>query len=319
VPWSSTLVRRRNEGLGEERNGVEVAIRTEGLTKAYGSFRALDDLDLEIRTGEVFGYIGPNGAGKSTTIRLLLDLLRPTSGRAEVLGMDVRRQGIAVRRRLGYLAGELALYEQLTGRQMLGDLARLRGGVETSYVATLAERFGLPLDKPIRELSKGNKQKVGLIQAFMHRPEVLILDEPTSGLDPLLQRTFHELVGEVAAQGATVLMSSHVLSELEHVADRVAMIRTGKLLAVERIEDLKRTAPHRVAVTFAAPVSAEELAGVPGVDTVDVRGTLARFTVHGPMDPMIKAIAQHEVVTLTAEEPDLEELFIDRYEAAADG
>jgi ABC-2 type transport system ATP-binding protein len=299
--------------------GVEVAIRTEGLTKAFGSFRALDNVDLEIRPGEVFGYIGPNGSGKSVTIRLLLDLLRPTSGHAEILGMDVRRQGIAVRRRLGYLAGELALYEQLTGRQTLHHLARLRGGVDTAYIAELAERFGLALDKPIRELSKGNKQKVGLIQAFMHRPDVLILDEPTSGLDPLLQRAFHELVGEVAAGGTTILMSSHVLSELEHVADRVAMIRAGKLLAVERIEDLKRTAPHKVAVTFAAPVSAEELSDVPGVGDVDARGTLARFTVHGAMDPMIKAIARHAVVTLTAEEPDLEELFIDRYEAAPGG
>ena len=298
---------------------VEVAIRTEGLTKAYGSLRALDDVDLEVRSGEIFGYIGPNGSGKSTTIRLLLDLLRPTSGRAEVLGMDVRREGIAVRRRVGYLAGELALYEQLTSREMLRDLARLRGGVDRAYVADLADRFGLPLDKPIRELSKGNKQKVGLIQAFMHRPDVLILDEPTSGLDPLLQRAFHELVGATAAQGATVLMSSHVLSELEHVADRVGMVRAGRLLAVERIEDLKRTAPHKVAVTFTAPVSAEELSGLPGVDAVDARGTLARFTVHGAMDAVIKAIARHEVVTLTAEEPDLEELFIDRYEAAADG
>jgi ABC-2 type transport system ATP-binding protein len=298
---------------------VDVAIRTEGLTKAFGSFLAVEDLDLEIRTGEVFGYIGPNGSGKSVTIRLLLDLLRPTRGHAQVMGMDVRRQGIAVRRRLGYLAGELALYEELTGRQMLRDLARLRGGVDQEYVAQLGERFGLPFDKPIRELSKGNKQKVGLIQAFMHRPDVLILDEPTSGLDPLLQRAFHELVGEAAAEGATILMSSHVLSELEHVADRVAMIREGRILAVERIEDLKRTAPHKVAVTFAAPVSGDELSDVPGVGDVDARGSLARFTVHGPMDPLIKAIARHEVVTLTAEEPDLEELFIDRYQAASDG
>jgi ABC-2 type transport system ATP-binding protein len=298
---------------------MEVAIRTEGLTKAYGSFVALDGLDLEIHAGEVFGYIGPNGAGKSTTIRLLLDLLRPTRGRAEILGMDVRRQGVAVRRRLGYLAGELALYDQLTARQLLRDLARLRGGVEESYAAALGERFGLPFDKPIHELSKGNKQKVGLIQAFMHRPDVLILDEPTSGLDPLLQRTFHELVGETAAQGATILMSSHVLSELEHVADRVAMIRAGRLLAVERIEDLKRTAPHRLTVTFAAPVPADELAQVPGVGAVDVRGSLARFTVRGQMDAIVKAIARHEVVTLTAQEPDLEELFLDRYEEASDG
>jgi ABC-2 type transport system ATP-binding protein len=298
---------------------LDTAIRTHGLSKAYGSFLALDGLDLEVVRGEVFGYIGPNGSGKSTTIRLLLDLLRPTRGRAEILGMDVRRQGIEVRRRVGYLAGELALYEQLTGRQMLRNLARLRGGVDESYVATLTERFGLPSDKQIREMSKGNKQKVGLIQAFMHRPDVLILDEPTSGLDPILQRTFHELVAEVAAGGTTVLMSSHVLSELEHVADRVAMIRAGKLLAIERIEDLKRTAPHKMAVTFAAPVDGAELSAIPGVDGLDVRGPLARFTVHGPMDPVIKAIARHEVVTLDATEPDLEELFLDRYEAAAGG
>jgi ABC-2 type transport system ATP-binding protein len=298
---------------------LDTAIRTQGLSKAYGSFLALDGLDLEVVRGEVFGYIGPNGSGKSTTIRLLLDLLRPTRGRAEILGMDVRRQGIEVRRRVGYLAGELALYEQLTGRQMLRNLARLRGGVDESYVATLTERFGLPSDKQIREMSKGNKQKVGLIQAFMHRPDVLILDEPTSGLDPILQRTFHELVAEVAAGGTTVLMSSHVLSELEHVADRVAMIRAGKLLAIERIEDLKRTAPHKMAVTFAAPVDGAELSAIPGVDGLDVRGPLARFTVHGPMDPVIKAIARHEVVTLDATEPDLEELFLDRYEAAAGG
>ena len=294
---------------------METAIRTEDLTKSYGSVTALAALDLEVRRGEVFGYIGPNGAGKSTTIRLLLDLLRPTRGRAEILGMDVRRRGVEVRRRIGYLAGELALYEELTGRELLSFLARLRGGVERAYVATLADRFGLPVDRPIHELSKGNKQKVGLIQAFMHRPDVLILDEPTSGLDPLLQRTFHELVGETRDAGATVLMSSHVLSELEHVADRVAMIRAGRLLAVEAIEDLKRSAPRQVAVTFAAPVPDGAFATLPGVSGVDVRGTLARFTVHGGMDAVVKAIAAHEVVSLTAQEPELEELFLDRYEA----
>jgi ABC-2 type transport system ATP-binding protein len=294
---------------------VEAAIRTFDLTKTYRQVAALAALDLEVERGEVFGYIGPNGAGKSTTIRLLLDLLRPTRGRAEVLGMDVRRRGVEVRRRLGYLAGELALYEESTGRELLTFLAKLRGGVERSYVAALADRFGLPLDRPIRELSKGNKQKVGLIQAFMHRPEVLILDEPTSGLDPLLQRTFHELVAEVSGEGATVLLSSHVLSELEHVADRVAMIRAGRLLAVERIEDLKRSAPRKVAVTFAAPVATGAFDGLPGVTDVDVRGALARFTVHGGMDAVVKAVARHEVVSLTAQEPELEELFLDRYDA----
>jgi ABC-2 type transport system ATP-binding protein len=294
---------------------ADAAIRTHDLTKAYPKVTALDGLDLEVARGEVFGYIGPNGAGKSTTIRLLLDLLRPTRGSAEILGMDVRRRGVEVRRRLGYLAGELALYEESSGRELLTFLAKLRGGVDRTWVAALADRFGLPLDRPIRELSKGNKQKVGLIQAFMHRPEVLILDEPTSGLDPLLQRTFHELVAEASAEGATVLLSSHVLSELEHVADRVAMIRAGRLLAVERIEDLKRSAPRKVAVTFAAPVPADGFAGLPGVSDVDVRGALARFTVHGGMDAVVKAIAGHEVVSLTAQEPELEELFLDRYDA----
>ena len=294
---------------------MEATIRTYDLTKTYRQVAALVALDLEVERGEVFGYIGPNGAGKSTTIRLLLDLLRPTRGRAEVLGMDVRRRGVEVRRRIGYLAGELALYEEATGRELLTFLAKLRGGVERAYVATLADRFGLPLDRPIRELSKGNKQKVGLIQAFMHRPEVLILDEPTSGLDPLLQRAFHELVAEVSGAGATVLLSSHVLSELEHVADRVAMIRAGRLLAVERIEELKRTAPRKVAVTFAAPVAPGAFDGLPGVTDVDVRGPLARFTVHGGMDALVKAVARHEVVSLTAQEPELEELFLDRYEA----
>ncbi len=301
---------------------MEAAIRTDGLTKAFrhGRVLALDALDLEVRHGEVFGYIGPNGAGKSTTIRLLLDLLRPTSGRAEILGLDVRRRGLEVRRRLGYLAGELKLYERMTGRELLHFLARLRGGVDHRYVDQLGERFGLPFDRPIRELSKGNKQKVGLIQAFMHRPDVLILDEPTSGLDPLLQRTFQELVAETSAAGATILLSSHVLSELEHVAHRVAMIRSGKLLAVETIEDLKRAAPRQVVVTFGGPVAAAELGALPGVDGVETDGAVARFTVHGTMDAVVKGIAHHEVVTLTAQEPDLEELFLDRYhQAVVDG
>jgi ABC-2 type transport system ATP-binding protein len=296
-----------------------ITIRTEGLTKAFRQVVALDSVDLEVRSGEVFGYIGPNGAGKSVTIRLLLDLLRPTRGRAEILGMDVRQRGLDVRRRVGYLAGELALYERMTGRQLLTFLARLRGGVERGYAVKLAERFGLPPDRPIHELSKGNKQKIGLVQAFMHRPDVLILDEPTSGLDPLLQQTFQELVAEVKADGATVLLSSHVLSELDQVADRVAMIRGGRLIAVEAVEDLKRRAPRRVSVTFSDPVPAGAFAGLAGVNDVDVRGRLARFEVSGGMDAVIKAIAAHEVVSVTAQEPDLEALFLHRYEASGEG
>ena len=243
----------------------------------------------------------------------MLDLLRPTAGSAEILGHDVNREGLAVREQIGYLAGELALYEELSSRELLEFLARLRGGVEWAHVEHLAERFGLELDRPIANLSKGNKQKVGLTQAFMHRPRVLILDEPTSGLDPLLQRTFHELCSETRAEGATILLSSHVLSELEHVADRVAMIRAGRLLAVEEIAELKRSAPRRVVVTFAEPIPPETFERLPGVAEVEARGKVISFQTHGGIDAVTKAIAEHEVVSLTVQEEDLEELFIDRF------
>src|SRR5579862_5626611 len=226
------------------------AIETSGLSKTYGnSVRALVGLDLRVERGEVFGFLGPNGAGKSTTIRLLLDLIRPTSGRAALLGLDAQRSPVEAREQVGYLPGDLRLLDRLTGRAQLDSLVRLRGG-EAPLRGELCERFGAVLDRPIRELSKGNRQKLGLVQAFMHRPPLLILDEPTSGLDPLLQEEFRALVRETAADGRTVFLSSHSLDEVQHAADRVGIIRAGRLLDVDSVASLRERALRHVTVVF---------------------------------------------------------------------
>lgn len=293
------------------------AIKTHGLTKRYrGSVTALDDLQLEVDRGEAFGFIGPNGAGKTTAIRLLLGLLRPTSGSAEVLGLDVARKGIELRRLVGYLPGDLHLDRRLSARQSLIYFAQLRGMATMTESWRLAERLGLALDRPVSELSKGNRQKIGLIQAFQHSPQLVILDEPTSGLDPMLQQTFHELIWELREAGGTAFISSHILSELEHSADRVGMIRSGKLIAVETIGNLRRAAPHRVAIRFAQEVPAGLFDQVDGVTGVEVTGSLARLLVAGPMDAVIKTAATQQVVSLDSAEPDLEEIFLHYYREA---
>ncbi|HEY7562937.1 MAG TPA: ABC transporter ATP-binding protein [Gaiellaceae bacterium] len=289
------------------------AIQAEGLTKSYGSSRGVVDLAFEVERGEVFGYLGPNGAGKTTTIRLLLDLIRPTRGRASVLGLDARRDSVEVRRHVGYVPGELALYPRLTGREHLSFYASLRGGVDPRAVDDLVERLDLDLDRPVADLSKGNRQKIALAQALMHRPELLVLDEPTSGLDPLVQQEFYRLVRERTAAGGTVLLSSHVLSEVEHVADRVAIVREGRLVVVEDVAGLKARAVRRLVVHFAAPVAAEPLASLPGVRSVEADGTGLRFEVEGSLDTLVKAIAAHEVVDIVSHEPDLEEIFLSYY------
>ena len=240
-------------------------VRAEGLTKLYGRERGVVDLHFEIQAGEVFGFLGPNGAGKTTTIRLLLDLIRPTRGRVELFGVDPRRSA-SLRRRLGYLPGDLRLYERLTGRELFDYFAHLRGLADLGAAPALAERLELELDRPLGALSKGNRQKAGLVQAFMHRPELLILDEPTSGLDPLVQQTFYELVEEARAGGATVFLSSHVLPEVQHVADRVGLVREGKLVLVAGVEELRARARARVSVTFAAPPAADAFTGVADVE-----------------------------------------------------
>ncbi len=292
---------------------ADVVIRTEGLVKDYRTVRALDGLDLEVRRGEVFGFLGPNGAGKSTTIRILLDLLRPTSGTVEVLGVAPAAGGPALRARIGYLPGELVTQGRRTAGELLGHLAALRGGRGADRIGPLAARFGLDLERPIRGLSKGNKQKVGVVQAFMHTPELLILDEPTSGLDPLLQREFLDLVGEARDGGATVLMSSHVLSEIEEVAGRVAIIREGRIFDVDEVAVLRQRAGQHVVLRFADPVEVGEFATVDGVEDPAVEGTTLTCRLHGPPDPLLKVAARHRVMAWSAADRDLEDLFLDFY------
>ncbi|HXE46320.1 MAG TPA: ABC transporter ATP-binding protein [Conexibacter sp.] len=289
------------------------AIETEALGKRYGRHAALVDLDLRVRRGEVFGFIGPNGAGKTTTIRLLLDLIRPTSGRASVLGLDVRRDGVEVRRRVGYLPGDLALYEDLTAAQQLAFLARLRGRPELDP-RPLAERLALDLHRPVKALSRGNKQKVGLVQAFMHDPEVLILDEPTTGLDPLIQHEFAAMVGEARERGRTVFLSSHVLSDVERLADRVGLLRAGRLVLVDDVGALKARVTRRIELHFADPPPAGAFAGLAGVQAVEQAGERVTLTVNGPVDAVLKRAATFRTLTLASHEPDLEDIFLQLYE-----
>jgi ABC-2 type transport system ATP-binding protein len=291
----------------------EIAIRTEGLVKDYGRTRALDGLDLEVRTGEVYGFLGPNGAGKTTTIRLLLDLIRPTRGRATVLGLDPVTNGVELRRRVGYLAGDFVVDGRQTARELLTYLGHLRGGVGPARIEELAQRLDLDLGRKIRSLSRGNRQKVGVVQAFMHDPELLILDEPTSGLDPFLQQEFSAMLNEGASTGRTVFMSSHVMSEVQRNADRVGIIRLGRLTTVEGIDQLHQRSRRRIEIVFDGPVTPQEFASIEGVSDVMVDGPLLRCRLDGRADELMKAIARHGVVSISAEEPDLEELFFDRY------
>ncbi len=288
-------------------------IVTEALTKSYGSRRGVVDLTFSVAPGEVFGYLGPNGAGKTTTIRTLLDLIRPTSGRASVFGLDSHRDAVRIHARVGYLPGEFSLYDHMTGAEYLTYLASLRGGIPAARIVELAERLDVDLSARIGTLSHGNRQKVGLIQAFMHRPELLVLDEPTQGLDPLIQHEFYRLIEETRAEGRTVFLSSHVMPEVERVCDRVGIIREGRLVAVEDIGELRAKELRTLEIRFAEPVPAEAFAGVPGVREVELAGDLARVTVSGPMDALIKRIATFEVVDLTSHEPSLEEIFLAFY------
>jgi ABC-2 type transport system ATP-binding protein len=298
---------------------MNAAIQAQGLVKSYGRTRALDGLDLEVRVGEVFGFIGPNGAGKSTTIRVLMDLLRPDAGRAAVLGQAPAEGGPALRARIGYLPGERAMKGPVRAGDHLAHLAALRGGRGRDRIAALAERFGLDLDRPLRALSKGNKQKVGVIQAFMHEPELLVLDEPTSGLDPLLQHEFLGLVRERAAAGATVFMSSHVLREVESVADRVAVIRAGRIVDVDSVRGLRERAGQRVALTFAAPPERAAFAHVAELHDVRLDGATLTGLLRGAPDALLKAAARFDVVAWSARDRDLEDLFLDVYRLGAAG
>lgn len=296
------------------------AIATRALIKDYGATRALDGLDLEVSCGEVFGFLGPNGAGKSTTIRVLLDVLRPTSGHVEVLSTDPRAGGAALRARIGYLPGELALPPGARTGQLLEQMSRLRGGAGCERIAPLAERLGLDLTRRVGQLSKGNRQKIGLVQAFAHDPELLILDEPTSGLDPLLQREFLAMVREARDHGATVFMSSHVLSEVQEVADRVAVVRAGRIVDVDDVTALRQRAGQRVELTFAEPVGGAAFAQLRDVEDLALEplgsGTRLTCLLRGEPNALLKAAASHQITRWSAEDRELEELFIDFYRDA---
>ena len=290
------------------------AIETAGLTKYYGRTRGIEDLDLRVEQGEVFGYLGPNGAGKTTTIRLLLDLIRPTRGQAAIAGIDTRLRSVETRRLTGYLPGELKPPARSTAMEFLSFLARLRGGVDARAIGKLAERLGLDLTRRMRDLSKGNKQKAGVIAAFMHDPELLILDEPTSGLDPLRQQDVLELITERAAAGRTVFLSSHELDQVEHVAERVGIVRDGRLVAVETIATLKERAVRRVEVRLAdATPATDRLGDLPGVRDFSIEDGVVRLAIEGSMDALVKELAKLPVQTLTSEAPELDEIFRSYY------
>jgi ABC-2 type transport system ATP-binding protein len=295
------------------------AIRAAGLTRYYGRHRGIMDLDLDVAPGEVFGFLGPNGAGKTTTIRLLLDFIRPTRGTARVLGLDTRLDSIQIRRRVGYLPGELHLYDSLSGRELLAFFGHLRGGVDWAWVRELAERFDCDIGREVRELSHGNRQKLGLIQAFMSRPDLLILDEPTTGLDPLVQQSFFQLMEEVRERGSTVFISSHVLPEVERLCDRVAMISEGRLLTTERVADLKRHALRSLELTFAGPVPAAAFDSIQGVQELSVEDARLRCRVIGSVDGLLKAASRFEVLNVSSQEPTLEEIFVALYARAKEG
>ena len=290
------------------------AIRFEGLVKTYGDVRALDGIDLTVPRGEVFGFLGPNGAGKTTAIRILMDLIRPSAGRAEVLGFDAQRDTLEVRRRCGYLPGDLELYDSLTVDACLDLVASLRGDVDPRYREELVERLRLDRGRRIGALSRGNRQKVGLTIALMAKPELVVLDEPTNGLDPLVQDEVEAILREVVADGRSVFFSSHVLAEVEQIARRVAMLRGGRIVAVSDLAEQRRLAPRRVTVAFAERPPASAFEGLDGVRLVSLEGCDAVFETHDEMHALIQALATQRVRTLETHEITLEELFLSYYE-----
>ena len=289
-------------------------VRTEKLTKYYGPHRGIEDLDLDVEQGEIFGFLGPNGAGKTTTIRTILDLIRPTRGRAFVFGIDSHADPVAIHRRVGYIPGEFTLYDRLTGGQTIRYFASLRGGdVDPDYQASLVARLDIDPSRRYREYSKGSKQKIGLVIALQHRPELLVLDEPTSGLDPLVQQTFYALIREARAEGRTVFLSSHILGEVERTCDRVAIVRDGRLVKVDRVEAFRDLADHHVELRFAGPVPTAEFVGLPGVSQVVSEDHVLRMRVTGPITPIVQAAARYELLDFVSREPSLEEGFLAQY------
>ncbi|HEX6509607.1 MAG TPA: ABC transporter ATP-binding protein [Chloroflexota bacterium] len=291
-------------------------IETQGLTKDYGNWRGLFDLDLTVPSGEVFGFLGPNGAGKTTTIRLLMGMIRPTRGSAAVFGLDCWKQSVDVKRKVGYVPGEMPQFGGLRGSEVVAYIAGLRRGVDVHVVSELTTRFDLDLGQRFREYSRGNKQKLGLVLAFMHRPDLLILDEPTGGLDPLNQQEFYRLVAETRDRGATTFLSSHILSEVEHICTRVGIVRQGHLVRVASLADLHHLRVHEVEIEFADKPPAELMRSIEGVDVKQIDGRRVRLTVRGSFAPLMDALAGHHVLTIVSHEPSLEEVFLSYYGSA---
>jgi ABC-2 type transport system ATP-binding protein len=295
-------------------------IETHNLTKTYAKAKkpALDGLTLHVNRGEIFGYLGPNGAGKTTTIRMLLDLIRPTAGHARVFGLDANRDSLAVRRRVGFLPSELALWDNQTASAIIRYFGRVRGGVDMAYVRDLADRLQLDLSKKIRAHSTGNRRKLGLILAMMHKPELLILDEPTSGLDPLMQQIFNQMMREAQKAGRTIFLSSHVLSEVQAICDRVAILRDGQLQAVETVDRLTRVDFRWITLRLREPAADLHLDSVGGVSQVEIDGNAVRLQLSGDFDPLLRALSGHYVENIHIQEPTLEDIFLTYYSGAPD-
>lgn len=289
-------------------------IEARGLTKDFGDLRALDALDLSVERGEVFGYLGPNGAGKTTTIRLLFDFIRPTAGTVSVLGGSGADP--EVRRRIGYLPADLPVPRRYTAHDVLDFYGRLRGGLDHRWVDQLLQRFELDPGRPVGELSTGNRRKVGIVQAVAHRPALVVLDEPSSGLDPLLQREFGLLIRELVDGGTTVLMSSHVLPEVEEMADRVGIIRNGRLVRIATVDELRQQARQRIELRTAGSADASSFAGLPGVVEATADGNVIKLVVEGSVDAVIKAAARFEVERIVSHEAPLEEIFLSYYDGS---
>ena len=293
-------------------------IQSENLTKVYGKHRGIQNIDLVVREGEIFGFLGPNGAGKTTTIRILLDMLRATSGSASIFGMDTQKDSIAIRKRLGNLPGEVALYDSLRGNELLNLLGNFRGGNGTKRLKALAERFDLDLTRTIREYSKGMKQKLAIIQCFMHDPELFLLDEPTSGLDPLMQRQFYGLLKEEQDRGKTVFLSSHLLDEVERLCDRVGIVKEGRLVMDEQLSVLKSRKVRKLNLHFSEDTVIEDLR-LPGAELVYQGNREAEFIVTGEIRPLLEAVAALPIQDLSFPEPTLEEAFMEFYESPSEG
>jgi len=296
---------------------TEPAVETQALSKDYGSGRGLFDLELAISRESVFGCLGPNRAGKTTTIKLLMAMIRPTRGTARIFGLDSQADAVAIKRRVGYLPADLPQFGGLRGSEVVAYLGGLRGGVDRQRVKSLAERLDLDLGRRFREYSSGNKKKLGIVIAFMHAPELLILDEPTGGLDPLIQQEFYRLLGESRANGATVFLSSHILSEVEHVCDRVGILRQGRLIRVAELEELHDIHFHKIEILFDGMPPLEKLGKVHGLEQLVRQGNRVSFTLHGDFEGLFKALAGGKVVNFSSHEPSLEEVFLAYYREGA--